>query len=143
MTKVVNETYLMKLCSFVKDKVMNEKYDDCVKPITDAMINYPHAPEPHNLLGIILEKKGDHQNAMKHFRAAIAMEPTYHPANHNLLVYGTFFSDGYIAFDERDLPEEKENNVEIVYNEYGVGRVVSKNQVVYDKNGVGRIVRRA
>lgn len=45
-----------------------------------AMGEYPHSPEPHNLMGIVLEKENEHVEAMKHFRAAWALDPTYLPA---------------------------------------------------------------
>lgn len=53
------------------------------------MSKYPHAPQTHNLMGIILEKKEEHAAAMKHFRAALALDPTYYPAKHNLDMYGS------------------------------------------------------
>lgn len=92
------------LCATVKELVAERKYDACIASICRAMGRYPHAPQPHNLLGIILEKTGDHPGAMKHFRAAWALDPTYLPASHNLNTYGTFFSSGGCAFDEGDLP---------------------------------------
>lgn len=134
---------LIELCEYVRSLVSNDNYEDCVAPICQAMERYPHAPQPHNLLGIVLEKMGDHVSAMKHFRAAWALDPTYLPATHNLHTYGTFFSNGVCAFDESDIKESSSSNMEVIYDERGVGHVVSKNKVVYDKNGIGRIVRRS
>lgn len=94
------------LCASVRALVSDGAYESCIEPICKAMEKYPHAPEPHNLLGIILEKTGDHLTAMKHFRAAWALDPTYLPANHNLTTYGSFFSYGRCAFDETDLTVE-------------------------------------
>lgn len=92
------------LCASVRKLVSEKKYGECISSITRVMGNYPHAPEPHNLLGIVLEKMGDHLMAMKHFRAAWALDPSYLPANHNLNTYGTFFSSGKCAYDESDIP---------------------------------------
>ena len=72
-----------------------------------AMSVYPDAPQPHNLLGVLLEKQGDHLLAMKHFRAAYALDPTYWPARHNLDHFGTFHSTGRCAFDESDCPTDR------------------------------------
>lgn len=97
---------LCALCSLIRDLASEENYDLCIKELSVAMQNHPHAPQPHNLMGVVLEKSGDHLSAMKHFRAAWALDPTYLPARHNLNTYGTFFSFGKCAFDESDVPTE-------------------------------------
>jgi len=74
--------------------------------LVEAIGKYPHAPEPHNLMGIWLERKRDHMLAMKHFRAAWSLDPTYLPARHNLELYGTFFSKGHCAFELSDCKHE-------------------------------------
>lgn len=133
---------LEKLCASVRALVNEKNYEDCLPLIYKAMEDHPHAPEPHNLLGIVLEKTGDHALAMKHFRAAWALDPTYTPANYNLNTYGTFFSGGSAAFDEGDVPPSAESNIEIVYDERGVGHAVSKTLIKYDERGIGHVVRR-
>lgn len=115
------------LCLSVKEMVKNGEYDACKQKIYDAMGTFPHAPHPHNLIGVVLEKLGDHMMAMKHFRAAWALDPTYPPANHNLNTYGTFFSSGNCAFDESDIPAE---------------RTTSEMIIQYDNDGVGHLVKR-
>jgi len=40
--------------------------------------------EAHNLLGALMEIGGDLQEAQKHYRAALAMDPAYEPARANL-----------------------------------------------------------
>ncbi|MEA5060424.1 MAG: hypothetical protein VB049_10400 [Candidatus Pelethousia sp.] len=109
------------LCSIVKELVRNGEYYKCEPLISDAMGKYPHAPEPHNLIGVLLEKKGDHNTAMKHFRAAWALDPTYIPARQNLESFGTFFSTGGSAFDESDCPGEKYGEYMTEYDEHGIG----------------------
>lgn len=117
------------LCGKVRELIEKQDYQQCEHLICSAMSQYPHAAQPHNLMGVLLEKKGDHLTAMKHFRAAWALDPTYIPARQNLNSYGTFFSQGRCAFDESDCPaEEKSNN---------------KIEIEYDANGVGHVVRRA
>lgn len=130
------------LCASVRSLVEQKQYDACAPLICQAMEQYPHAPQPHNLLGIVLEKTGDHFTAMRHFRAAWALDPSYLPANHNLNTYGTFFSGGACAFDESDVPLPTPSGVETVYNERGVGHVVSQNTIQYDEHGIGHVVRR-
>lgn len=98
------ENPLAELCASVRRLVAEKDYETCERIICQAMVEYPHAPQPHNLLGIILEKTGNHRLAMKHFRAAWALDSTYLPADYNLETYGTFFSSGNCAYDESDIP---------------------------------------
>lgn len=95
-------TQLRELCAAVRKYTAARDYQKCTALICEAMGKYPHAPEPHNLFGIVLEKEGDHVNAMKHFRAAYALDPTCRPARQNLELYGTFYSGGGCAYDESD-----------------------------------------
>lgn len=93
---------LTSLCSEVRNMVTQGKLDPCLDRIRNAMAACPDAPQPHNLLGIVLEKQGRHTEAMRHFRAAWALDPTYIPAEQNLETYATFYSGGRCAFDESD-----------------------------------------
>lgn len=94
---------LEQLCKSARTFILEGAYDVCMEQICKAMEQYPDAPHPHNLLGILLEKKGMHAAAMKHFRAAWALDPTYLPARQNLTTYGTFYSSGNCAYDETDV----------------------------------------
>lgn len=130
------------LCSSVRSLCEDGKFEECCGQIYEAMSEFPHAVEPHNLLGIVLEKMGDHGLAMKHFRAAWTLDPTYRPASTNLHNFGTFYSNGRCAYDESDLESEANHDFEIIYDEGGVGHVVRKNKIEHDKHGVGYVVRR-
>lgn len=44
----------------------------------------PESPIPHNLLGITCEYERDFTRAQNHYRAALALDPTYNPAQMNL-----------------------------------------------------------
>ncbi len=112
------------LCAVVRECTRAGEYQKCEALILDAMRKYPHAPEPHNLIGVLLEKEGDHLTAMKHFRAAWALDPTYLPARRNLESFGTFFSHGKYAFDESDCPEEKPGESIIEYDIRGIGHII-------------------
>lgn len=118
------------LCNTVRAFAGKGEYQKCESLIFGAMRKYPHAPEPHNLIGILLEKQGDHLTAMKHFRAAWVLDPTYLPARQNLDCYGTFFSSGKSTYDESDCPAEdknsNKNNYKIEYDAHGIGRVVRR-----------------
>ena len=119
-----NQKELNVLCNKIRALTGMGDYRKCESLIISAMGKYPHAPEPHNLLGVLLEKEGDHPAAMKHFRAAWALNPTYMPARQNLDNFGTFFSRSRYAYDESDCPaEEKNNNYKTEYDDQGVGHV--------------------
>ena len=106
-----NKDNLNALCEAVRDLISMQDYQTCESMICQAIGKYPHAPEPHNLIGILLEKTGDHPAAMKHFRAAWALDPTYLPARRNLECYGTFFSHGRCAYNEIDCITDDNNHV--------------------------------
>lgn len=93
---------MLTLCSQARQFILTADYARCYETICEAMEKYPDSPHPHNLLGILLEKTGQHEEAMRHFRAAYALDPTYMPARQNLETYGTFYSVGKCAFDETD-----------------------------------------
>ena len=115
------------LCDKVRELIGRNSLDRCEEMILDAMGRYPHAPEPHNLLGVLLEKQGDHLLAMKHFRAAWALDPTYRPVRRNLDNYASFCAYGAAAYDESDCEDEPS---------------LSKVDIVYDPRGIGHVVRR-
>lgn len=94
---------LTELCETVKRLAQKRDYNECEKLIFQAMGRFPHAPEPHNLIGVLLKQRGDHVAAMKHLRAAWALDPTYIPARHNLDSFASFM-EGDCVFDENDLP---------------------------------------
>lgn len=79
-----NLLYLILLCNRIRKLVAAGKYRKCESILAKAMGTFPHAPQPHNLFGIVFEKEGDHIQAMKHFRAAWALDPTYLPARTNM-----------------------------------------------------------
>ena len=80
-------TELMGLCDRVKEYLDRDAYKECIEDICYAMYLHPNAPEPHNLLGIVMEKQRNHLGAMKHFRAALDLDPTYLPAKENMMDY--------------------------------------------------------
>jgi tetratricopeptide (TPR) repeat protein len=104
------------LCMNIRHFIEHKEYEKSEMLIKEFMGKYHHAPEPHNLLGLVLEAQGDHLTAMKHFRAAYALDPTYLPAQHNLDHFGTFFPRGKWAYDESDCLQGKKPD-QIIQNE--------------------------
>ena len=93
---------LSELCDSVKNLAHEGSLSKCEKLIADAMGKYPHAPQPHNLMGVLFEIRKDHAGAIKHFRAAWSLDPTYIPARHNLENFASFYTNNKFAFDEND-----------------------------------------
>ncbi|MFT9494625.1 sigma-54-dependent transcriptional regulator [Anaerosolibacter sp.] len=58
-----------------------DKADDLLKRAVSMNVD---APEPHNLLGILAEYRKEIQKAQMHYRAALALDPSYEPASKNL-----------------------------------------------------------
>ena len=78
---------MLHLCSRVREYLSRQDFKTSSEEISYAMYLYPHAPEPHNLMGILMEKSHDHMTAMRHFRAAQVLDPTYRPAMQNMMDY--------------------------------------------------------
>ena len=81
---------MLHLCSRVRQYLQAGDLKQCNREICYAMYLHPSAPEPHNLMGILLESQRDHVTAMKHFRAAQDLDPTYRPALENMMDYARF-----------------------------------------------------
>lgn len=130
ITKLEVQQELNGLCINIRQFIEHKEYEKSQSLIKKFMGKYPHAPEPHNLLGLLLEAQGEHLTAMKHFRAAYALNPTYLPAQQNLDYFGTFFSSGKWAYDEMDCPKEKKpNQYKIDYDVHGIRHVVRRDKV--------------
>ena len=117
------------ICNIAKEYIEHNNFDKCKGIICEAMKKYPNSPQPHNLMGILYENKGDHIMAMKHFRASCAIDPSYLPSRYNMEQYGDMFSKGRKSFYvEGDCPREYEKQLyKIEYDENGIGHIVKRN----------------
>lgn len=97
--------HLKSICEELRTLYHSGDWKRCEEAILKAMHQYPHAAEPHNLMGILLERLGEHGLAMRHFRAAWALDPNFLPASENLEHFGAFSHSGGIAFSIDDCPE--------------------------------------
>lgn len=104
------EEDLRNLCRVIRNYVYEQRWEECDRLIPKYMELYPHSAVPHNLMGIVLEKRGRHAEAMKHFRAAGALDASYMPASFNMDIYSSFEKEGRTepAFDWQDLEKLKE-----------------------------------
>ena len=120
------------LCDVIRRLIENGALVEAEEVAAKAMGEYPHSPEPHNLMGIVLEKENEHVEAMKHFRAAWALDPTYLPARVNMEQYAGFSTVGRIdAYDESDCPGEDirtQETAEIACDPRGISRIFKRKQ---------------
>ena len=65
-------------------------------------------PEPFNLLGVLAEVRGDSGQAMKMYRAALDIDPTYKPAQENLERSSDFKSHPDDANLGEDIKDQEE-----------------------------------
>jgi DNA-binding response OmpR family regulator len=72
------------LIEIAKRHITNRSFDMAHETVRKAMATDPGQPEAYNLLGTILEIKGDWREAQKFYRAALDIDPTYKPASANL-----------------------------------------------------------
>lgn len=130
MMNAVNGGMFEKLVSHVRQMVISNDLEQAEREVAVAMGGAPHEAQPHNLMGIILERKHDHVGAMKHFRAAWALNPAFLPARANMERYSSFEAQmPRPAFDESDCPpigDQDKNRCRIEYDQKGVGHVVRR-----------------
>lgn len=111
-------------------------YDEAEREICAAMATRPHDAEPHNLMGILMEYRGDHIAAMKHFRAAWALDPAYRPAKYNMDKYADFADRGRReAYNDSDLLQEREREPREKKKDV-------RYKIVFDMAGLGHKVKR-
>ena len=116
------------LTARIRALVAQRHFSEAEDEAAQAMAAAPHDAQPHNLMGIIMERENDHIQAMKHFRAAWALDPTFVPARINMERYGSFsFTMPRPAYDEADCPQEAD---------------VQKCRIETDAHGIGHVVRR-
>ena len=96
------EEELQALVAEAKEMIGRREFEACEALLATAMFQNPHSAVPHNLMGLLLEKRRRHEDAMKHFRAANALDPAYAPSRWNLEAYAEFYktrTDAYFASD--------------------------------------------
>lgn len=127
--KTNEQNSLDSLCAQIREYVLTGNLENGVAAVCDAMSRFPNAPQPHNLMGILQEKLGNHVIAIRHFRAAWALDPTYTPAEENLETYTTFFGRGKCAYDESDCRKNSNSgSYPVIYDTKGVGHVIRRDQ---------------
>lgn len=117
---------LYRFCQLARQLIMSGDYEKCHEMACMEISEYPDAPHPHNILGILHEKTGNHPAAMKHFRAALALDASYLPASQNLQNYGTFYSNGRCAFDEADCESDCTNSCTVAHGHQTTSHIIGR-----------------
>jgi len=111
----------------MKKLICSGKSQEAIQIICNFMSKHPNSAIPHNLLGIIYEKKCNHILAMKHFRAAWCLDPTYLPARENMSNFSSFERMHRFFYEESDCSKSKQK-YEIKYGSRPIAHVVEKNK---------------
>ncbi len=67
-----------------KKCIGEREFDAAQEHVRQAIATDPTKPEAPNLLGALIEMRGDWREALKQYRAALALDPAYQPASRNL-----------------------------------------------------------
>jgi len=67
-----------------KRSINERHFNAAIEHIRKAISSDPSRPEGFNLLGILMEMRGDRLEAQKNYRAALSLDPSYKPALENL-----------------------------------------------------------
>jgi CheY-like chemotaxis protein len=68
----------------VKKCIGDRYFDAAIEHVRKAIFIDPGRPEAFNLLGALMEIRGDRAEAQKNYRAALSLDPSYEPAINNL-----------------------------------------------------------
>ena len=92
----------------------NRNFEAAIEHVHEAISLDPSRAEAFNLLGALLEIRGDRLNALKNYRAAISLDPTYDAASRNLDRATDWRTKGDVVLGEvaePKKPKEKERDV--------------------------------
>lgn len=93
----MEDKYVTFICT-LKRLIQDKEFKECEVLLSSLMFQNPHDAVPHNLMGLVCEYQGNHVLAMKHFRAAYALDPTYTPSSWNMEYYGRYNEHKHCAF---------------------------------------------
>ncbi|MGG5461444.1 hypothetical protein [Clostridium sp. B9] len=82
--KLKGNKYFKNLINEAKKYIIANKYDEAERVLKKALIINSSCAEIENLLGILEEKRGNIILAQRYYRASLAFDPSYIPADNNL-----------------------------------------------------------
>jgi DNA-binding NtrC family response regulator len=90
-----------------KKSIGEREFDAAEEHVRQAIACDATKPEAFNLLGVLLEILGDQLEAQKTYRAALALDPTYKPADENLSRMIGLTSGGGLSMGGNKPPQEE------------------------------------
>ena len=91
-------TYIRESLKKARKYICSREYDKAELLLKNALIINSSSAEIENLLGVIEEKRGNVLLAQRYYRAALAFEPCYLPADNNLK-RTVLYNSGISKFD--------------------------------------------
>lgn len=93
-----------------KKNIGEQHFETAQNHISKAIALQPDQAEAFNLLGALLEIKGDRLEAQKQYRVALDLDPTYKPAQANLDRSASWHREGRIILGEEPREQSKEKD---------------------------------
>jgi CheY-like chemotaxis protein len=98
------------LISLMKKCIGERHFDVAVEHARKATSLDPTRPEAYNLLGVLMEIKGEDVEAQKNYRIALSIDPTYEQARKNLYRLTSWKPPGNIILGETKAEEKRKGN---------------------------------
>lgn len=93
------------ILNLAKAEINKKNFNNAIELLKKATSKDSEKPEPFNLMGIIYELKNQQAKAMKMYRAALALDPSYRPATEN--IQRASETTTYPDINDRDLGDEE------------------------------------
>jgi DNA-binding response OmpR family regulator len=77
-----------------KQAIHRRHFDDTEVHLRQAIALNPGSAEAHNLMGVLHESRGEHDESYRSYRAALKADRDYEPARHNMQRYYERFTFG-------------------------------------------------
>jgi tetratricopeptide (TPR) repeat protein len=91
-----------------KNEILKDNLEKVETLIDEAFKLNNNSPKIHNILGVLSEIKRDKALAIKHYRAALGLDPSYKPAIKNLENITSF--EYYFTYEKLYFDEDVDNN---------------------------------
>ncbi|MCI2047708.1 MAG: hypothetical protein LKJ90_08340 [Faecalibacterium sp.] len=113
----------LELCVQAKQLLNAGHYEACLTLAAQEMEKHPSSAIPHNIYGVAKGAQGDTAEALRHFRAAWALDPTYLPARCNLDYCGSLFFGQHYVLEEAECHICLKSGATITHDSYGIQHV--------------------
>lgn len=94
---------------YAKTCILKKDFEKAITYLKKSIAEDMNSPEPHNLLGVLAESEKDNLLAIKHYKAALDLGPTYKPAQKNLerISQLRYSKDGIDLGEKENIKENK------------------------------------